>query len=189
MTLETQAAFARRLNKDRAHVTRLKKAGRLVMRGKLVAVDETLQRLEATESPLARDQASRERFAAQRAAQAAEGGKNADAVQVDDSLEAIGLEMKRNQSRKIAAEAEIAQMERDKMAGTLVDAAELGAAILALGAKVRGALEGIPDRQAAELAAAVEPSQVHALLSEAVGVVLAEFARECKRLAERPGGA
>ena len=182
MPTETQAAFARRIKRDPAHVTRLKKAGRLVMDGKRVDVDASLKRIQATESPLARDQATRERFAAQSATQAAEQAKNADGVDVKSDLETIGLEMKRHQAAKLAAEAEISQMERDQMAGKLVDAGEVRAAGIEAGNLVRSKFEALPDRYAPELAAAGDANAVHAILAEAVELALTDIARGVETL-------
>lgn len=172
METETQAAFARRLGKDRSHVTRLKQAGRLVMEGKRVVVNASLTRLEATESPLPRDIANRDRLAAERGDQGAREANNADALDVKGELETVGLEMKRNQAAKLAAEAEISQMERDKMAGRLCVVDEVRAAGLRIGSTIQSTFESLPDRYAAELAAATDTSQAHAMLVEAVELAL-----------------
>ncbi|RLJ20775.1 hypothetical protein DJ031_04500 [bacterium endosymbiont of Escarpia laminata] len=50
MTTETQAAFARRLGVNRATITRAKQAGRLVMEGKRVEIEQSLARWHATKA-------------------------------------------------------------------------------------------------------------------------------------------
>lgn len=48
MTLETKAAFARRLGVNKSTITRAAQAGRLVLQGKLVDVEASMQRWHAT---------------------------------------------------------------------------------------------------------------------------------------------
>lgn len=67
MTLETKAAFARRLNWNRSTVTRAAQAGRLVMVGSLVDVEASLARLQSTEG-------GRADVAARHAAERGQGG-------------------------------------------------------------------------------------------------------------------
>lgn len=184
MALESQAAFARRLGKDRAHVTRLKNAGRLVMREGKVVIEETLARLEATESPLPRDIANRERLAAERFAETTAG--EPEAIE-DQDLAAIGRRFKLQQMRKMEAEAAMAHMERDKLAGLLVATEDVDRAGLELGATVRATLEALPDRYAPELAAASEVHRARAILAEAVELALGTITRELEGLAYKVG--
>jgi len=174
--LETQADFARRLGHSRAHVTRLKKAGRLVMREGKVVVDASLELLGATESPLARDQANRERLAQQRA--------EAPAQTEDADLAAIGLRHKMAQIQKLEHEAEMARLERERIEGTLVPIDDVKNAGIDIATATRTALEGLADRYAPELVAVTDTNQAHALLSEAIELVLDELARELGALAK-----
>lgn len=173
MTLETQSAFARRLGKHKAHVTRLKQAGRLVMVDDRVDVEATLHALEATASPLARDQAAAEYHAQQRATP----------PQPSDTLAELGLRHKRAVADKAEAEAKVKQLEAAQLERELVAIGEVQAAGIDAGVALRDGLAAMIDRHAAELAAAQAPSQVHALLSEAVEQLLIEFSRACERLA------
>lgn len=63
MTLESRAAFARRLGVNKSTITRAFQAGRLVMQGNLVDIEPSLARWHATKG--GRDDVA-ERFAAQR---------------------------------------------------------------------------------------------------------------------------
>src|SRR5690606_21533331 len=69
MTLETKAAFARRLNWNRSNVTRAGHAGRLLLTGGLVDIEASLAQLNATDGHPA-DVAARH---------SAEGGQGGDA--------------------------------------------------------------------------------------------------------------
>jgi hypothetical protein len=175
MNLETQAAFARRIGKNRAHVTRLKQSGRLVMQGKRVVVDESLALLEATESPLPRDVAKREALAAERA----------ERTTADQPLADIGRKKHEAQYRKLKAEADKAEMERDRLAGSLVEVDGVIAAANDMAAVVRNGLEILPDRHAPEVFGAADVTQARALLREAVELVAEDMARELEGLADR----
>lgn len=179
MNLETQAAFARRIGKDRSHVTRLKQSGRLVMNEGRIDVDRTLALLKDTESPLPRDQANRERLAAERAQSSAPG---AVADDIEASLADAGRRQKVAQADKMQHEAEMARMERERLEGSLVELSDVQNAGLDIAAKLRAALEGLPDRYAPELAAATDTNQAHGLLAEALELVLDELTREIAAL-------
>lgn len=162
---ESQADFAKRLGKHRAYVTRLKQEGRLVMEGGKVVVEPTLAKLKATESPLPHHEAIRERHA--------EGG----GVTAPIDLASVGLAHKMAVARRAAADAEMAEMERDKLAGTLVEAAQVAAGALEAGAGLRELMDSLPDRLSGELSAIDDPVVIAAHLTEAFEHVQAEFDR------------
>jgi phage terminase Nu1 subunit (DNA packaging protein) len=181
MSLETQAAFARRIGKDRSHVTRLKQAGRLVMREGRIVVEDSLKLLADTESPLPRDEANRARLAAERATEIED--------RMDLTLAEAGRQHKIAQAQKMAHEAEIAGLERARLEGKLVAVEDVLAAGADISAAVAEALEGLPDRYAPELAGARDTAQVHALLAEAIEQVLGDLSRALGALADRLGRA
>lgn len=188
MRVESQAQFARRLGKDRSYVTRLKQAGRLVMRDGKVVVDESLQRLEATESPLPRDIAKREAMADYRAQRDDAGEASASHLfdaDAPEPLEAIGRRIKAAQARKLAADADRAEIERSRLEGSLCETAAVITAGMAIGAAVREAFESLADRHAPELAATTDPTQVHARLTEAAELALQDLSRELQGLPAR----
>jgi len=176
VTLETQAAFARRLGKDRAHVTRLKQAGRLVMQGKRVVVEASLERLEATESPEPKHQAVAAHYAEQRTRPAAPDL---------DTLAAAGLAHKQAVARKAAADAELAEMQRDQLAGRLVEATAVAEAIADALAIEREALFNRVDRLVLELPSE-QQNRMRSLWLEALEEILNDTARA---LGERAGEA
>lgn len=165
--LVSQAEFARLMGRDKALVTRWKQAGRLVMVDGLVDVEASRQRVQASESPLPHHQAAHE---------AADGGRNRPATAFSGggmgdgmgSLEKIGLKLKFEQARKTQAEAEKAMMQRDQMAGRLLDADAARRHVSSLGLTLRSTLESIPDRLAGPLSAESSPERVHAMLVEEI---------------------
>lgn len=165
--LVSQAEFARLMGRDKALVTRWKQAGRLVMVNGLVDVEASRQRVQASESPLPHHQAAHE---------AAGNGQKRPVGAFSDggmgeglgTLEKIGLKLKFEQARKTQAEAEKAMMERDTMAGRLLDADEARRHVSGLGLTLRSTLESIPDRLAGPLSAETSPERVHAMLVEEI---------------------
>lgn len=162
MTTETQAAFARRIGKDRSHVTRLKQAGRLVMRDGRIVVEDSLERLKATESPLPRDAANRERLAEAREQKPA----------TDETLVAAAQRQKLAQADKMENEAAIAKLERQRIEGSLVALDDVAHGAASVSATVRTTLESIPDRYAPEWSAVSDSAQLRALIEEAVEIAL-----------------
>ena len=162
MTLESQAAFARRIGKDRSHVTRLKQAGRLVMRDGRIVVEDSLRRLEATESPLPRDAANRERLADARET------KNA----TDETLVAAAQRQKLAQADKMENEAAIAKLERQRLEGSLVAIDDVVHGAATVSATIRTTLEALADRYAPEWSAISDSAQLHARIEEAIEIAL-----------------
>lgn len=146
--LVTQAEFAAILGCDKAYVTRLKQAGRLVMADGKVDVEASKKRIEETSDP------SR-----------AEHGKSASP----------SIAFNEAKARNELAKAEIAEMERDKMRGTLVDADEVKRFASNLGATFRGALEILPDRIAPELVPLSDADAIRAVLVDAFEQILSDL--------------
>jgi hypothetical protein len=175
MTLETQAAFARRIGRDKSYVTRLKQSGRLVMREGKVDVEESERLVGDTQSQLPRDAANRERLAVERLVdEPAPGGDLAEA----------GRRLKRAQADKAEHEAEMLKLERARLEGSLVELADVKNTATDIAAVMRAALENLADRYAPELTAATEVNQAHAILAEALELVLGELARKIDKLAQ-----
>lgn len=180
MILETQSDFARRLGRDKSHVTRLKQAGRLVMLGGKVVVNDSLALIEATESPLPRDIAKREALEAVRQRRAETPG-----TFDGQSLETIGRRIKAAQARKLSAEADKAEMERARIEGTLCETGTVLAAAADMAVVLRDALEGLADRLAPQLAASSDANQAHALITEHVEIILQDIMRDAGSMADR----
>lgn len=128
---ERQAAFARRINRHKAYVTRLKQAGRLVMRGDLVVVQASIDKIAATASPEPRDQAAADAHALQRAQRAAQPAPPLD------NLADVGLEHKRHAARKAKADADIAELQALAAQRKLIEADTVVNVVLGLARALR----------------------------------------------------
>lgn len=195
MTLETKAAFARRLNWNRSTVTRAAQAGRLVLVGGLVDVEPSLARLKATEGGrtdvAARHAAERGQGepapirTAENAAKAATAPRSAenDAQPVTDAdgagrarYKAITLQFENQQIKLGMAMARGLRFSRQQVSREAT----------ALGAIVRSAVERVIDQTAPRLAVMTDGDRRRALLGAELRAVRralrAEFPRALRRL-------
>lgn len=178
MTLETQAAFSRRIGKDKSHVTRLKQAGRLVMKGRRVDVEKSLKRIEATESPEPHHRAHADQLADGRKEKPVSPEKNA-------SIEQIGKALKLETYKLQKAKAEKAAMEADKLAGSLVDKEEVEFVLKDFGKTLSGLLESLPDRLSGTLASlGGDISKIHKELEDAINDLQMEMSSHMSRKRE-----
>jgi len=156
-----KSEFARLLGVAPSYVTKLAKAGRLVLcEDGRVDVEASLARIEATRDPARQDVARR--HAAARAAKAAVPPPR-DADPEPDAAPASYAEARALKERYAAL---TAKLEYERLAGRLVAIEDVRAAGAEAGAVIRAALEALPDQLAPLLAAERDEHRVHALLVE-----------------------
>lgn len=180
MTTLTQSQFARHLGVDRAYITRLKQAGRLVMTddGK-VKVAESEARIAATADP-AKDQVAA-RHAAERAA-AVDGQNQPKTAPEDDADPIAGTpDYQKARARREEANANIAEIELAERAGQLMETSAVVAVLADAGATCRSMLETLPAILAPQLATLSDDHACRQLLEEHIGSALNE-------LSDRLGG-
>lgn len=187
MTLETQAAFARRIGHVKSHITDLKHAGRLVMVGEgraaRVDVEASLALIADTRDPNRDDVAAR--HAAHRAAAhpgAAStaappeppAGQGAALPPLDADRTAAGFQRARAVKEHFAALQ--AKAEYEKAIGKLVESADVARAAADLGAWHGAAVEALVAQVAAAVSACRDPEQIHAVVAERLTEFSAAFA-------------
>lgn len=159
MTTATQSEFAGLIGKDKSYVSRLKKAGRLVMvqtsDGERVDVEASQALIAKTADPAYADKDEKRE---QGAGKAASGSYN-DA-----------------RTRNELAKAQTAELDLAVKLGKLVDADEARLFASDLAASFRGALEILPDRLAPELVPLSDTEAVRAVLVESFEQVLVDLA-------------
>jgi uncharacterized protein YciI len=172
MTTVTQAEFARMESRDRAYITRLKQAGRLVMAGDKVDVEASRARIAETSDPNRDD--VKERWQAERAAPpVAVNAENAE--KIGNSYQAA-----RAVKEKFAAMQ--AKLDYERAIGKLIEKADASAAIEDVTSVIRQALENLPHRTAPELVGK-DLDGIRATLKQEVHAALADMEREfTKRL-------
>lgn len=172
MTLLSQSAFATHKNVNRSTVTRWKDDGRLVMVGNKVDVEASEQRLKETAG-------GRDDVAARHAA--AKGQVTAPEIEPFNEKRADA------QARKESAQADIAEMERDKLLGKLVEKEAVDSIVADVFITFRQSLEGLKHRAGSRLVMK-DHDTVQAVLKEEVFNMLAsmerDFAEQLKELVE-----
>ena len=186
MTALTQSAFARHLGVDRAHVSRLKKTGRLVMTpdGERVLVAESEARIAATADP--GKVAVAERHAAKRAGQAAAvDGQKVAKTEVEMSPEAVAEKtaMTYQQARAVKERYNALQAKADyeKFTGKLVEYDLARSAGAELGILFRTALERWPDTVAPMLVN-LNDREIRIILIDQVENILVEIVERMKTM-------
>lgn len=160
----TQAAFARLEGVNKSTVNRWVKNGRIEVDAQGLIDPEAAQRMRhATESPLPHHQARKAQFeeAGGRGmpgegtiappAAAGEHGEAFDAVLTP--LAHLGEQLKRATVDLQRHKAELAAMEVDKLAGTLVERSDVDFVLADAGSVFRAELESMPDHLTSELLA------------------------------------
>ena len=208
MSLVTQAEFARLTGVNRSTVTRWIQNGRIQLdqNGLIDAVAANAMR-EDTASLQPHHQARKAGIElvkqAAGAAQHAIGALGipsinqnapAPAGEADDSMAGdlnaadVNSRYKLAMAREREAKAELAAMEVDKLAGTLVERSEVDYLLSDLGNTLRSTFESLPDRLAGQLAALRgDSSAMHQALGDALRDVLLSFSEQMKRRMEGLG--
>ena len=145
-----QAEFARRCDVGRSTVCKWVKAGRVILgEDGLLDADDAMRMRETTESPLPHHQARKEQIEQEKAEKATlNRPENMDML---PAAEKISLKLKYATMKEREARADVAAMERDKMAGSLVDRKDVDFVLQDFGNTLRGLLESMPDQLTAEL--------------------------------------
>lgn len=157
-----QADFAALIGCHKSHITRLKQHGRLVMTedGR---VDVVASRLRIAETEGGRDDVA--------ARHAAEKGK---AIPKPNERKVDA------QTRNEMAKADLAEMERDKMRGLLIERELVEMALADVVALARQGIENLPHRVAAQLVGK-DFDQIMATLKQEVVAMMGEMHRESGR--------
>lgn len=151
-----QIEFAALLGVSRSYITKLKADGRLIMVGDRVDVEASRARIADTADPHRDDVASRWAEHRDRAAAAASAIElpldDDDALPEDapatSALRSASSSYVDARARKEQAQADIAEMERDKARGLLIERQAVEAAVEDVMTTVRQALEQQPHRLA-----------------------------------------
>lgn len=180
---ESLSAFAARIKRTPSYITRLKQAGRLVLTDDgSVLVEASLKRIQETADPNRTDVRQRwDKYRAQPPEEGEEGDDEAD----DASASHNGPTFQAERRRKMRADADLAEMERDRLAGLLVKTAAVRAAGTEAGTVIRAALENLPDQLAPMLAPITDEEKLRAFLADHMESVLAELAQRIDTIAQR----
>lgn len=180
---EKFSAFAKRLGHAPSYVTKLRHDDRLVLTedGKRVRVAESLARIVATADPNRID--VQQRHAKEKEQKAAEPAGQAS-LPLEKKPRAERSHFTLYRTRKMLADAELAEMERDKVRGTLVALDTVRAAGVEAGTALRAALENLPDQLAPLLAAQSDEDRCRQILQDHLEAILKETSAKIERLGQ-----
>ena len=195
MSLETKAAFARRLNWNRSTVTRAAQAGRLVMSGNLVDVEASIARIKATEGSradvAARHAAERlnhnpEHVANKKTAHEASSAVYATENEAVQSTDTDGPGRARYKAITLQYENQQIKLGMAMSRGLRFARKDVSRESTALGAIIRSAVERVIDQTAPRLAVMSDAGRRRTLLGAELSAVRralrAEFPRALRRL-------
>ena len=202
----TQAEFARICGVNRSTVTRWIQNGRIEVDaiGLIDPVSAAAMR-DATESPAAHHQARKAQFDEARAqnpqapgvaipATGATQAQNGPTARLSEPVggeampqaEKIGIALKLETYKLQKAKAETANMELDKLAGVLVERAEVDFVLADFANTLRAQLENLPGRLSGPLAALrSDATLIHTALDDALRDVLHDMAAAMRQKTER----
>jgi len=185
MTRVTQAEFARMAGVNRSTVHRWLQNGRIEADAHgLIDPDAAARMRDATESPLPHHQARKAQFDEQR--ETGNGKRETEPPQPEPmpAMEKLGAALKLETYKLQKAKAETANMELDKLAGALVERAEVDFVLADFGNTLRGLLEGLPDRISHECMRIRDAADMHKYLADTFADTLTEMAEHMKRKME-----
>ena len=198
MALMTQIQFARHIERDKSHVTRLKQAGRLVMTVEgLVDVEPSLVRIQATRG--SRYDVAERLEAQRREASAVEAGETtaptllqpvADAAAAADAdplaVDHIGRRTRYAQMLRAEAEARTKEREDALAGGAVIARAAVRADLETAVGAILNALAGVPDRVSPLVTGVADPGRVRSILSDEIEHLTRRVADELGALARSP---
>ena len=172
--LVSQSEFARLQQVDKAHVSRLKQADRLVMvDGK---VDVEASRALIAQTADLRYRQSNAQQTAPNVPPTEDSSKNVQPPQDRAEISAMSLQASRAVKENYLAR--MAKLEFEREIGKLVDADEVRRYAADLGASFRAALEVLPDRLAAELVPLHDIDAVRAVLVDSFEMLLQDLSEK-----------
>jgi transcriptional regulator with XRE-family HTH domain len=182
MTTLTQAQFARHLGVDRAHITRLKHAGRLVLTpAGQIDVEASEARIAATADPAKAPVA--ERHAAGRAA-AVDGQKQQKTAPEDEGDPIAGTpDYQKSRARREEANANLAEIELAKCAWGLLETSAANAVLTDANTMIRAALESMGAILSPQFAVMNDEHAIRQLFDEHASSVLNELCDELENQA------
>ncbi len=176
----TQAEFARICGVNRSTVSKWVKAGRIHLGSdKRLDKDAALQMREITESHAPHHQARKAQIEADKKEPLHE--PSAD----QNEAKRIAIKLKIATMREREAKAAMAEMDRQKQAGQLIDREDVDYVLKDLGHTLRALMESLPDRLSSELAGyRGDVNAIHSALDNAGRELLEEISTHMARKKE-----
>lgn len=181
MSVMSQAEFARHIGKTPGYITQQKDAGRIVMQGRMVNVEESIKLMNATSDPSKAGVVDRH-------AQEREQKQTSQAVtgqaghMMDDMTGKAGSAYQQARAMKEKYAAMQAKIAYEKEVGILLVAQDARLAVADGDAIIRNRLESLPDMLAPQLAAEMDEQKIRALLMDHIEHLIGELSQSFYKL-------
>ena len=181
MSLMSQADFARHIGKTPGYITQQKDAGRIVMQGRMVNVEESVKLLDETRDPskigvVERHDREREQKQASQPVSGTAGHL------LDDMTGKAGSAYQQARAMKEKYAAMQAKIAYEKEVGILLVAQDARLAVADGDAIIRNRLESLPDMLAPQLAAEMDEQKIRTLLMDHIEHLLSELSQSFYKL-------
>lgn len=181
MSLMSQSEFARHIGKTPGYITQQKDAGRIVMQGRMVNVEETIKLMDETKDPSKAGVADRhDREREQKQIAPAAYGQNAHVM--DDITGKAGSAYQQARAMKEKYAAMQAKIAYEKEVGILLVAQDAMLAVADGDAIIRNRLESMPDMLVPQLAAEMDEQKIRTMLMDYIEHLLGELSQSFHKL-------
>lgn len=181
MTTLTQSEFARQMNFKRSYVTQLKNEGRLIMAGKLVDVEASIDLIESTRDPSKKPIADMHQ--ANRESAGVVDRENDFVDVIIDNQEQDFNSYQQSRAKREHYAALQAQMQYEKEIGRLLDVDQVVLAVASGDAVIRNRLESMRDVLAPQLSIETDIDRIKSMITDYVDMILAELSRDFNKMA------
>lgn len=185
MTTMNQAEFARHIGKTRGYIAQLNSAGRLVMVGDKVNVEESIKRIDETRDPSKEGVAQRHEEERQ---------AKLSGFEIPQTMPEAGLAMaagekagnvyQQSRALKEKYNAMAAKRDYELSVGKLLVAEDVISVISGAAAVVRIRLESLPDILSPQFAAETDEQKIRSMFLDHIEHVLGEMSQQFKKLAK-----
>lgn len=184
MSLMSQADFARHIGKTPGYITQQKDAGRIVMQGRMVNVEETIKLMDETKDPSkagVADRHDREREQKQ-AIQPVSGQAG---YVLDDMTGKAGSAYQQARAMKEKYAAMQAKITYEKEVGKLLEASDVAFPLADAISILRNKLESMPDIHSAQFAAESDEQKIRTIMMDYVEHMLGELSQSFHKLTKQ----
>jgi hypothetical protein len=181
MTIMSKSEFARHINVRPGYVTQLVAAGRLVLDGKKVVVEDSIQRIAETRDPARAAVAERHRR--EREAKQNPPPAPPETSKGDEITGLAGSAYQQAKAFRAKYDALTAKMEYEREMKSLLVADEVRQAVMDGDIIIRARLESLPDQLAPQLAAESDEQRIRAILIEQIEYLLNDLSSSFEKLA------
>jgi hypothetical protein len=182
MTTMTKSEFAKHINVKPGYVTQLITAGRLVMEGNKVIVEESMKLIEETRDPSKTAVSARHEKSREEKLKQPQPEQEQETRQPEEITAGAGSAYQHAKAFREKYNALSAKMAYEREMKTLLPADDVRQAVMDGDTIIRSRLESLPDQLAPQLAAETDEQRVRAILIEQIEHLLDDLSSSFYKL-------